>query len=283
MISIIVPAHNEENVIVRCLEHLVRGAREHELEVIVVCNGCTDGTVAIAKTVVGPIKVVETAVASKTKALNLGEQIAQSYPRIFVDADVILDLDAIRKVADECSEGRAVVAAPSLHVNLQGASWFVRSFYDIWTRLPYVKEGLIGAGVYAVSRLGRSKFPEFPDVIADDEYVRRMFAAEDRVCLTTCSFTIYAPRRISSLIKIKTRSRLGRMQLADQFPVLASTPDKAKLGSITRFIWRPLLWPSVVTYVYVNAIVWYSAKHRWRTGNWRNWDRDDSSRLDIQD
>ena len=47
MISVIIPAHNEGKVIAAALKGLAAGAISGELEVIVVCNGCTDNTVGI--------------------------------------------------------------------------------------------------------------------------------------------------------------------------------------------------------------------------------------------
>ena len=49
MISILVPAHNEETVIDRCLRAILDGALPGELEVIVICNGCSDGTARRAR------------------------------------------------------------------------------------------------------------------------------------------------------------------------------------------------------------------------------------------
>ncbi len=42
--SVVIPAHNEEHVIGRCLDRLAQSASS-ELEVVVVANGCTDRTV----------------------------------------------------------------------------------------------------------------------------------------------------------------------------------------------------------------------------------------------
>lgn len=42
MLSIIIPAHNEQAVIRRCLTALLSGAAPGELEVIVVCNAYSD-------------------------------------------------------------------------------------------------------------------------------------------------------------------------------------------------------------------------------------------------
>ncbi|NTU73053.1 glycosyltransferase, partial [Candidatus Roizmanbacteria bacterium] len=65
MISIIIPAFNEERVIVDTLKELVPGAIAGELEVIVVCNGCTDNTARVVDSFGGTIRCIETSVPSK--------------------------------------------------------------------------------------------------------------------------------------------------------------------------------------------------------------------------
>ncbi len=94
MISTIIPAHNEANVIERCLDPLAKGMVSGELEVIVVCNGCTDQTAHLAGGKSKHIRVVETEVPSKSVALNLGDNVACGFPRFYLDADVILRLDS---------------------------------------------------------------------------------------------------------------------------------------------------------------------------------------------
>ena len=78
MISVIIPAHNEGSVIARTLQAMTDGAEPGELDVIVVCNGCSDNTSAVARRFGAPVRVVETDVASKTHALNLGDETVES-------------------------------------------------------------------------------------------------------------------------------------------------------------------------------------------------------------
>src|SRR4051794_10857255 len=47
--SIVIPAHNEEAVLARCLRVLLAGSQPGELDVIVVANACTDRTAEIAR------------------------------------------------------------------------------------------------------------------------------------------------------------------------------------------------------------------------------------------
>ena len=51
MISVVIPAHNEEDYIGGCIRAVRRAAEElpeEETEIVVVCNRCTDGTAALA-------------------------------------------------------------------------------------------------------------------------------------------------------------------------------------------------------------------------------------------
>ena len=109
-----------------------------------------------------------------------------------------------------------------MQVDLRGSSLAVRAYYRVWTRLPYVREGMIGVGVYALSEDGRRRFEAFPDVIADDGYVRTLFDPGERVRVDDAPVRVYAPERFSDLVRIKTRSRLGRYELGQRFPDLVA-------------------------------------------------------------
>jgi glycosyltransferase involved in cell wall biosynthesis len=81
MPSVIIPACNEASVIGRCVDALLQGAPG--IEVVVVCNGCTDDTALVAREQgVGNVTVVETPVGSKIAALNLGDGIATKFPAL---------------------------------------------------------------------------------------------------------------------------------------------------------------------------------------------------------
>jgi len=77
--SIIIPAHNEESVIERCLSTLLRGTRQGEFEVIVVANNCNDRTVELASNFEG-VKVLDIEPGGKSLALNAGDAEATVFP-----------------------------------------------------------------------------------------------------------------------------------------------------------------------------------------------------------
>ena len=279
-ISVVIPAHNEETVLGRGLDGVLSGAPLGEIDVVVVCNGCSDGTADVARSYGDRVRVIETPIPSKTHALNLGDEAARGFPRFYVDADVVLTLDGIRRIAARLGASGAPAAAPVMQVDLSGSSWPVRAFYAIWTQMPYTCEGMIGVGVYALSEEGRRRFGRFPDVIADDGYVRALFSPVERVRVDEVPVKVVAPATYSDLVRVKTRSRLGGFELAERFPNLAADERGRKdYASALRIVaFRPWLWPQATAYLWINVVCRWRARGAMRRRDAVVWERDTSSR-----
>ena len=277
-ISVVIPAHNEEDVIERCLRALTPTSAPEDLEVVVVCNGCDDRTAALAR--VFDVQVVETPTASKTAAINLGDAHVSGFPRFYVDADVVISLAAVRHIAATLEQGPTLAASPTMDLDVRRSTWPVRAYYRLWTRLPYVREGMIGVGVYALSEAGRSRFAEFPNVISDDGFVRMLFSAHERTRIEEASVRVTAPRSTSGLIEIKTRSRLGLYQLSMMFPQIATRERRSKsyrsaLGDV---VLRPWLWPHAFVYAAIQLTTRRRAHRQLSSLAEYTWQRDLSSR-----
>jgi glycosyltransferase involved in cell wall biosynthesis len=276
MTSIIIPAHNEENVIEACLQAFVGMAEHGEFEVIVVCNGCSDKTADIVRGLSRSFTCIETDKASKTNALNIGDEIARSFPRFYIDADVVLQRETVLAVSRILENGY-LAAAPEVKMNLKGSTVFVKAFYDILFSLPYVRAGMIGAGVYALSRKGRDRFTRFPEIIADDGFVRCLFNESERGLARGYYSIVNAPKNLAALIKIKTRSRLGRYELEKKYPEIITNEEKDYRGAIRDLIFEVKLWPKILVYLLVNIITRIRATKQMKYG-FTHWERDDSSR-----
>jgi glycosyltransferase involved in cell wall biosynthesis len=212
-ISIIIPAHNEAAVIGRCLERLLRDARPGELEVIVACNGCTDDTAGVAEAAAPGVTVVSTPLASKIAALNLGDDLATGFPRLYLDADVELDTAAVREIAGVLDRGEALAASPALELDVSHSPRLVRSYLRIWSRLPSVRDDLVGRGAYALSETGRRRFGGFPEVAADDHFIRSTFAPHERRSVPAARSVVQAPRSLRALLRRKIRVFAGNRRL----------------------------------------------------------------------
>jgi glycosyltransferase involved in cell wall biosynthesis len=281
MISIVVPAHNEEAVIAAGLRSMTDGARPDEIEVIVVCNGCRDHTAAVARAASPLVRVIETDVASKPHALNLGDQAASGFPRFYVDADVVMSLESVRRIGAILERGEALAAAPAVEtIFLEGTQPAVRAYYEAWMSLPYVQEGMMAAGAYAVSRDGRARFDRFPDVIADDGYFRLLFTGEERVEVRDAVCRVLAPTNLSDLIKIKTRSRLGVIQLQTLFGDLYRRDASTRRygAALRRLFAAPRGYGGAAVYLWVTAVSRYRAIRQASNLKAYAWERDNSSR-----
>lgn len=217
--SVVIPAHDEARTIAACLASI---EAEGHFDIVVVCNGCSDETATVARSVAPDVQVVELPDADKAAALNVGDRAVDSFPRIYVDADVVFAPGALRALVAAIDEG-ALAAAPHATVDTHHAGRTVRSYYAIWHRLGVVDTGLCGAGVYALSAPGRARFGEFPDLIADDLFVDQRFALGERVTVRP-GVTYAAPATLRALLARKTRVFVGTVQLARQGP--ACHPDR---------------------------------------------------------
>jgi glycosyltransferase involved in cell wall biosynthesis len=277
MISVVIPAHNESAVIARALAAMTSGADKDELDVVVVCNGCSDGTASIARSFGPPVRVIETEIASKSNALNLGDQAVCTYPRIYADADVVVPIGTVRALASRLKQGDILAAAPMALLDLSGCSRFVRAYYNIRSHLPSAVEGIGGSGVYALSESGRHRFGEFPNIVADDGYVRIQFTPKERGTLTSVASTVFAPRKISNLIEIRTRAYYGSLELGRMFPRLWRNRGESNHKTLVGLLGRPSLWTKLLVYYYVNLTARSKARRRNRERSFL-WERDNTSR-----
>jgi glycosyltransferase involved in cell wall biosynthesis len=278
--SIVIPAYNEEAVIGRCLSALLKDAAAGEFEIIVACNGCVDRTVEIARSYGPDVTVVETETRSKAAAMNLGNRTAKSLPRYFIDADMQLETASIRRLNQAFKETAALAISPRLRFDHSLSSWPVRAYYRTWMLQPYFQGGL-GGGCYGVSAEGLKRLNEFPNLTADDEYVRRLFEPHERVRVKDVEVTVICPRHLDELVKIKTRSRRGNVELARSGRKKPESIMK-QLTFPLRILARPWLWLDAFVYAYVVAATTVRAYQTARKGTNVVWERDESSRTGVQ-
>ena len=278
MISVVIPAYNEEAVIERGLRALTSGAADGELEIIVVCNNTTDRTAELARAVDPSVRVIETPTPGKANALNLGDEAAGGFPRFYVDADVVMDLATLRRVAQELESGNVLAAAPEPRFDVTGASYPVKAFYRVWRSIPYFDDTMIGTGVYAVNEAGRARFDRFPEIIADDAFVRLSFSPDERRCVRDVSFTVTAPKTAGGVIAIKTRARAGNYELRQKFPELTANETSSPGATVRHIMRSPRLWFDGVIYLTMMFLAKRRAEAKLRRNEEKQWERDETSR-----
>lgn len=249
--SIIIPAHNERVLIERCLRSILKSARPGEFEVIVVCNGCSDDTAAVARAFGSAVAVLETAVADKSVALDLGDRSASAFPRVYLDADVLVDTEALRSVAQVLAEEAVLAAAPEIRVDTTHSSWAVRAYYSVWARMAWATTSMVGSGLYALSERGRDRFGSFPTVRAEDYWVSAQYAPEERRTIHGSTFTITAAPDLPTLVRRKARI-LAYNRVADRDLTDAPGCGRSRGGGLMALVRsEPRLLPAAVLYVAV--------------------------------
>ncbi|WP_117210339.1 glycosyltransferase family 2 protein [Allorhizocola rhizosphaerae] len=271
--SVVIPAHNEAAVIGRLLSALVSG----ESEVVVVANGCTDDTAAIAAGFTG-VTVVETPVGNKHRALRLGDEHAHAYPRLYVDGDVVLSAAGARALAYALREPGILAAAPARRLELSGRPLVVRWYYHVWELLPGVRQALYGRGVIGVTAEGHKRIAALPELMGDDLAASVAFASDERVIVDTAEVVVHTPRTTADLLRRRVRSLTSTAQLHGSMPE-ATDGARTSMGDLARLmLGRPWLLPKMAVFLGVTVIARMRARKPIRSGDYQTWLRDESSR-----
>jgi hypothetical protein len=278
--SVLIPAHNESAVVGRCLHNLFQGIDAADLEVLVVCNGCHDDTAAVARASGHPAQVIELAVASKPAALRAGDRLLRTFPRLYLDADVVLPGPAARRVLEHLARDGSVAARPPFRYETAHASAIVRRYYRARSQVPAVMGSIWGAGVYGLSAAGRARFGDYPDVVADDLFVHQHFGQDEIDIVGDEPVVVMAPAHFRDLLKVMRRAYRGATET--QMATEGSARQAAGTRSTTRATLRDVLrlcrsrkgTVDAATYAFV-AI---SARAYIALGRSTRWERDESSR-----
>ena len=222
---VIVPAHNEESVIERCLASVYDGAPADALpEVVVAANGCRDRTVAIARRVAPEAIVLDLPVGSKTAAINAANRAASHFPRIFLDADVECSYSSLAALAAALREPGVMTAAPSIRLDLSRCSPLMKAYYRAWLRQPYARAGKGGAGCYGLSEEALAMVGEFPPVIGDDIWIHTRFPDDAKRHIANDSnerpvfSVVYPPRTVHEQVRVESRRQNGNAEVAQFYP-----------------------------------------------------------------
>lgn len=272
--SIVIAAHDEEAVIARTLQPLTEVIRRGELDVVVVCNGCRDRTADVARGFPG-VRVHELAQPSKTAALRAGDRLVVAGPRIYLDADIIMTGTAALETARVLADG-VIAARPPHTFDTTGAGWAVRRWYGVRTQLPSISGALWGAGCYALSVEGRSRFDEFPDIVADDLFIDGLFARTEITIVDTDPLIVRTPRRLADLVRVLRRSYRTQSDVGPAHTRgLTSAAQRHQLRDLRELVRRDP-WRTADVAIYLAIIAGARLRARW--GPAPRWERDGSSR-----
>jgi len=274
--SVIITAYNEATVIRTTLQLLASEQGTRDYQIIVICNGCTDDTEKIVRCEFKDVHCYSLSQASKALAIRYAESLNPGFPRLYLDADIECEQTQVEKLVElgrEHDEPRLII--PGSKLITQHSSGLVKSFYRVWYNTEHVRLAGYGAGAYLVNKLARERFGIWPELIADDGFVRSQFTPNEILIAHTCNVTVKAPKKLSTLIRVKARSKFGNLELENYLEQL-----KQKQSSITKTmlpVIEHLKWYDKAVYYGVNLMALVIAKCEYRAGK-KRWYRDDSNR-----
>jgi glycosyltransferase involved in cell wall biosynthesis len=284
--SIVIAAHNEATVVGRCLDALLVGAAPGEFDVTVVANGCTDGTAQVAAARAG-VRVLELPTAGKAAALNAGDTVAIGFPRIYLDADIVIAADGVRALrdalvgSDPVSVARVLAAVPRRELDVSRSPMLVRAYFAINSRLPVFQNALFGRGVVALSEDGHARFDRFPDLVADDLFLDSLYSAAEKREVDTVSARIVTPRRTRDLLRRLVRVRRGNASMRAALAAGGGVRPAAPASWLRDVALRnTTLIPAAACYAAITVTAAVLARFPERPSG--AWGRDDSSRHDDQ-
>lgn len=284
MISIIIPAHDEAGYIGTCLGCLLasdaparRAAllpEEDLVEVIVVANGCSDATAEVAfqyqMAFVARgwrLIVLIDPVAHKINALNRADSVAAGGIRIYLDADVQVSppLIALLVAALDRPEAAYASGRPDILTPRSGVS---RRYARFWMGLPFMTSDVPGCGIYAVNSAGRQRWQCFPDIMADDIFVRMHFGPHERLS-APARYSWPIAEGLGWLVKVRRRQNSGLRQLRIAFPHLARQSERTrpKVPELLRLMARdPLGFGIYSSVALLVSLPLFRTQERWPRG-----------------
>lgn len=240
MLSVIIPSNNEESCIQACLHAILAQTglpSDHAIQVIVAANGCDDQTVPLAKEMTPAFKaagfalvVLEIALGNKINALNIAETHATYPNRVFLDADVVIGPEILSELSEILDQSAPIYASGTVLIP-PPESIISRAYAKVWVNLPFVRNGVPGIGLYALNAAGRSRWGAFPDIYADDRFVRLQFAPHERH-KTKARYDWPLPEGFRNLVHVRHRWREGNVELAEKFPELIANESEVNTSFV---------------------------------------------------
>ncbi len=272
--SVVIPAHNEARGIARTLSALADGLDPAELEVVVVCNGCTDDTADVVRAQFPDVRVLEIAQPSKLAAVGVGNAAATAFPRIHLDADVCISGRSLLALVGAL-DGDVIAAGPRRLVDVERSNLLVKAYYRVWERLPQVRHGLFGRGVFALSDEGQRRVSARPAVMSDDLAVSTAFAPGERRVVDAAHVSVIAPRTVGDLVRRRTRVATGNAQATGAGVGAAPT----SLRTLLRLaVIEPGVALRLPVFLGVTLAARLASRKAIRSGDFATWLRDESSR-----
>lgn len=185
LISVIIPAHNEERYIGKCLKSIKIAAREisDEVEIIVVANRCTDRTADIARRY--GVEVLENSDKCISIIRNAGVRASNGRVIVTIDADSVMHKTALAEIKELLRSGKYIGGGAIPMFDRMSLGIAISGAYVALNLLPTMIKsgGFISATMFWFSRKAFDKIGGFDESLVsleDADFARRLKALGER-------------------------------------------------------------------------------------------------------
>lgn len=214
-ISVVIPAHNEEDYIGECLKSVTKNPPKNLIEVVVVNNLSTDGTERIAKQY--PLTRV---VFEKNKGITYARQRglleAKGDLLAYIDADTHISNDWFNIINREFEKNKNLVclSGPYIYYDIPlWEQWFVKKYWNLLAHAVYHMVGfMVVGGNFVAKKSALEEIGGFDTTITfygEDTNIGRRLSSVGKVRFAR-DFKIYTSgRRINSEGIVKMGLKYG--------------------------------------------------------------------------
>ena len=174
LISVVIPAHNEEKYLPSCLEAVKRAAAQLKedpgrVEIVVAANRCTDRTAEIAAEF-GATAVSDDA-RSIAKVRNAGVRASRGGIVVTIDADSVMSEDALCEAREMLESGGYIGGGTPVRFDRMSAGIFFSALYVAWNLIPVMwrNKAALSGGMFWFFRRDFDEIGGFDESLASLE------------------------------------------------------------------------------------------------------------------
>ncbi len=227
-VAVLIPAYNEEKVIVRTVRSVLNSDYPH-LRVIVIDDGSTDRTYEVARAAypeqiaAGKLTVLRQNNGGKAEALNLGLSKLHEEFYVGIDADTVITHDAVSKLIGHFADPRVGAVAGNARVGNRVNLWtrwqaldyitsqnFERRAMDLFNVVTVVPGAL---GAWRTEAVRRSGGYPVNTVAEDADLTMGLLVSNYKVIYEDCAVAFTeAPVTMNGLMRQRFRWSFGTLQ-----------------------------------------------------------------------
>ncbi len=228
-VSFIIVVHNEASRIAARFQNLAACRYSGPRELILVCDGCTDDTAAVARAASTdlPVHLIEcTERGGKAPALNRGAAAATGEILIFGDARQRFAVDAVERLVERllrCPEAAAVSGSLEIEPSGDGPAAGIDFYWRLEKGIRHEEsklDSVIGC-TGAIYAMRRSDFHPLPaDTLIDDVVAPMLSLVRGRRILFEPAAVAYDPQALETKHekRRKVRTLAGNWQMLFRYP-----------------------------------------------------------------